>query len=372
MKLAVDGARIHHATLTLFDSLIRFSKDNKLDYHYDATGLKLRQNVIESKIITNWTDFISNFVLVNNAPAWINFDEGRVILDDTDVYFTETHLKDHLDNTRVVIGRQNNALVVKQVNSYYAFGLNIKGLSTYNLKVDAKHPANEYLYNGKMFQDELGLDWLDYGARMYDPVIGRWNVIDPMAEDHPDYTPFSYCFNNPINLIDPFGMDTITAQQGDKQPVIKDDVVKMPDGTEATMSCDVVVVNGEKTDKKGADKKDIPEVTVKEDDEDSKSNAGKIVAGTFVLAGGLAADDVTVFLVVDNPLIPVVIVGGLLVAGSVWLYDQFAHSNNARKSTWDKHSKTRSGETTGQSRNANRGSKNQKHQDKPNPNKKPK
>ena len=206
MKLAVDGARIHHATLTLFDSLIRFSKDNKLDYHYDATGLKLRQNVIESQIITNWTDFISNFVLVNNAPAWINFDEGRVILDGTAVYFTETHMKDHLGNTRVVIGRQNNALVVKQVNSYYAFGLNIKGLSTYNLKVDAKHPANEYLYNGKMFQNELGLDWLDYGARMYDAVLGRFHKVDPLAEVARRWSPYTYCYNNPIRFIDPDGM----------------------------------------------------------------------------------------------------------------------------------------------------------------------
>jgi RHS repeat-associated protein len=109
-------------------------------------------------------------------------------MDGTNVYFTEIHLRDHLGNTRVVFGRQNNALVVKQVNSYYPFacpakavGMNINGLSTYNPKVEAKHPANEYLYNGKMFQDELGLDWLDYGARMYDAVLGRWHSVDPLT-----------------------------------------------------------------------------------------------------------------------------------------------------------------------------------------------
>jgi hypothetical protein len=42
----------------------------------------------------NATDFISNFVIINNAPAWLNFDEGRVIMDGTNVYFTKTHLKD--------------------------------------------------------------------------------------------------------------------------------------------------------------------------------------------------------------------------------------------------------------------------------------
>jgi RHS repeat-associated protein len=194
---------------------IYFGKDDKLDYLYDANGNKLRQDVIVAKILTKRTDFISNFVIINNAPAWINFDEGRVIMDGTNVYFTETHLRDHLGNTRVVFGYKNNALLVKQVNSYYPFGMNIKGLTTYTFGVDRKHPTNEYLYNGKMFQDELGLDWLDYGARFYDAVLGRWHVIDPLAEKYPTITPNAYAGNNPIVFIDPNGQEINVTFKGE-------------------------------------------------------------------------------------------------------------------------------------------------------------
>ena len=52
----------------------------------------------------------------------------------------------------------------------------------------------------------MGLNWLDFGARNYDPALGRWMNIDPVADIEPSLTPFRYAFNNPLSFIDPDGM----------------------------------------------------------------------------------------------------------------------------------------------------------------------
>lgn len=82
---------------------------------------------------------------------------------------------------------------------YYAFGMNHIASSFGTSKIGGLY---SYKYNGKELQ-ETGM--YDYGARMYMPDIGRWGVVDPLAEKMRRHSPYNYAFNNPIIYIDPDG-----------------------------------------------------------------------------------------------------------------------------------------------------------------------
>jgi RHS repeat-associated protein len=126
---------------------------------------------------------------------------------------------DHLGNIRLSYGLdENNVLKILEENNYYPFGLKH---NNYNVdrrryeetilgveirQCDVCPRGYQYKYNGKELQDELGLNMYDYGARNYDPALGRWMNIDPLAEEGRRWSPYNYGLNNPIFFIDPDGM----------------------------------------------------------------------------------------------------------------------------------------------------------------------
>lgn len=97
-------------------------------------------------------------------------------------------------------------------NDYYPFGLEHKGYN--NIIQNSNSAASKLKYNGKELNDELGLDWYDYGARNYDASLGRWMNVDVLSEKFESFSPYAYVGNSPIIRRDPDGMDWYTGADG--------------------------------------------------------------------------------------------------------------------------------------------------------------
>ena len=175
-------------------SRVMFANGNSISYLYDAAGRKLRTvHVLEGDSVT--TDYCGNVVYENGVPQILLTEVGYVSLTDGKYHY---YLKDHQGNNRVVVDEEGT---VEEVNDYYAFG----GL----MSTSSRQSVQPYKYNGKELDRKGGLDWYDYGARMYDAALGRFMKTDRFSEKYVSLSPYQYGANNPVNNIDVNG-DSIT------------------------------------------------------------------------------------------------------------------------------------------------------------------
>ena len=168
---------------------INKSATEQVYYTFDAMGNKLRTNYYNKDSLYYYNDGIEYKGTVNPKLYYIATEDGYI--DSTLQY--NYYLKDHLGNIRKVLNATTRT--VTQTTNYYPFGLAITTTGT---------SKNKYLYNGKELQPSNG--YYDYGARMYDASVGRWFVVDPLAEKVNNKSIYNFCSNNPINRIDIDGM----------------------------------------------------------------------------------------------------------------------------------------------------------------------
>ena len=141
-------------------SRVMFANGNSISYLYDAAGRKLRTvHVLEGDSVT--TDYCGNVVYENGVPQILLTEVGYVSLTDGQYH-------------------------------YYPFG------GVFSSTGDAQ----PYKYNGKELDRKGGLDWYDYGARMYDAALGRFMKTDRFSEKYVSLSPYQYGANNPVNNID--------------------------------------------------------------------------------------------------------------------------------------------------------------------------
>ena len=171
----------------------------KNNYLYDALGQKVRKVITDNPQITT-TDYQGIFHYENEVLNFFATAEGYAGFSTRGFYYVYNYT-DHLGNIRLSYTKNTlagNPPVIVEENNYSPFGLKHQG---YN-NISPPNNVYQYKYNGKEFQDELGLNFYDYGARNYDPAIGGWMNIDPLAESYYSHTPYSYCMNNPVYFID--------------------------------------------------------------------------------------------------------------------------------------------------------------------------
>lgn len=109
-------------------------------------------------------------------------------------------VSDRLGSIRAVVDLGERE--VCEENDYYAFGSRIPG--------GEQLIENRWRYSGKEEQEALSdLPYIDFGARLYNPRLGRWLSPDPLAEKYHSLSPFNYCGNDPVNKFDPDGREVV-------------------------------------------------------------------------------------------------------------------------------------------------------------------
>jgi len=103
---------------------------------------------------------------------------------------------DHLGTSTALTDFNGNA---------YQFFLNLPFGETMAQQLGSNYYNSPFKFNGKELDEETGFYY--YGARYYDPKISLWLTVDPLAEKFPNWNPYNYTMQNPINLIDPSGME---------------------------------------------------------------------------------------------------------------------------------------------------------------------
>ena len=176
---------------------VTFSDGSTITYTYGADGTKLR-TVHKIGSTTTTTDYCGNVIYENGVQKLLLTEEGYITLSDSKYHY---YLKDHQGNNRVVISQSGT---VEETSHYYPFGGTFASAGN----------VQPYKYNGKEYDSKKGLNWYDYGARHYDAALGRFETVDPSAENYFKTSLYAYCGNSPISRIDPTGADWYEDKQG--------------------------------------------------------------------------------------------------------------------------------------------------------------
>ncbi|MCI5057874.1 MAG: RHS repeat-associated core domain-containing protein [Flavobacteriales bacterium] len=186
-----------------------FDNRDTLRIYYTTDGRKYLKKSIDRNGNAIGKHYVDDFEYLNGTLESISHKEGRTSRYGTS-FQNEFALKDHLGNSRVYFADQDKNGLIKsseilQEEHYFPFGVEMTDPTITGVE-------NHYKYASKEKVEDFGLDWIDFGARFYDPGMGRWNSVDPLAEKYMTWSPYSYTLNSPMTFVDPDGRQVVDAK----------------------------------------------------------------------------------------------------------------------------------------------------------------
>ena len=182
------------------------SAGDVVKYVYSADGEKLYVQQTTSANVSTGTEYAANYRLEDGSLTMIHTDAG---------YYTPVtpqggsgtsyshiwYLKDHLGNNRVLADGNGNSIAV---NDYDPFGGSIQVASSSGVNpFPLGATESPYKYGGKEWNEWTST--YDFEARYHSPGFHRFMTMDPLAEKYYSISPYAYCANNPVNLVDKDG-----------------------------------------------------------------------------------------------------------------------------------------------------------------------
>ena len=197
-------------------------------FTYLPDGTKRERTALGKDWSLSRTEYRGNLVCADDSLKYILFDGGLIAMDRAEPEYL-FFLRDHLGSTRVV-ARSNGKAV--QVNHYYPYGMAYAsgrmsgnaeahpvtgeggnvidgdleiGGGTGGMELARPGASQPYRFLGNELYTSNSLGLYDFSARMYDPTLGRFLSVDPMAEGYRHLSPYAYCAGNPAVYVDKDG-----------------------------------------------------------------------------------------------------------------------------------------------------------------------
>jgi len=203
----------------VFGNAGQMANSNKINYIYTANGTKLEKEVtqLNGNTTQTTTQYAAGMIYKDGDLEFFPQPEGYVQPDANSGYEYVYQYKDHLGNIRLSYsdsdgnGSINASTEIVEENNYYPFGLQHKG---YNNVVNGTE-NNYKTFQGQEIHKELGLNWIEFKYRNYDPAIGRFFNVDPLAEDYVYNGPYNFAENRVIDGIELEGLEWKSVKDDD-------------------------------------------------------------------------------------------------------------------------------------------------------------